>query len=215
MKRSLSLLLCTLALTFMLVSKSVAQDFAVEGISDSLWARMQGVSVPEGAAIQRSELRHLRIRHVDFEGKEHNGELVCNASIADDLLDIFRQLYEARYPIASVRLIDDFGADDETSMRANNTSCFCWRNVAGSTKPSKHSLGIAIDINPLQNPCVRTKRDGTRVVQPSTAGRYVNRNRPFAGRITSSDLAYRLFTSHGFRWGGSWRSLKDYQHFEK
>ena len=198
---------------------TVAQtDFTATAVPDSVFARMIGVSFPKkqvaGLGVQRSDLRYLQILHYDYEGQITRGELICNKSIAADLLDIFRQLFEAHYPIASVRLIDDFGADDERSMRANNTSCFCFRAVAGSSKLSKHAQGLAIDLNPLENPCVKV-RSGRTIVQPSTGKAFVNRGRSFAHKIDRSDLAYRLFTQHGFRWGGSWRSLKDYQHFEK
>ena len=71
------------------------------------------------------------------------------------------------------------------------------------------------DINPLYNPCVRRRKDGTLIIQPSTARPYTDRTRSFNYKITKSDLCYRLFIQHGFRWGGNWRTLKDYQHFEK
>ena len=74
---------------------------------------------------------------------------------------------------------------------------------------------MAIDINPLYNPCVRTRRDGSQFVQPATGAKYTNRKRTFPYKITTADLAYRLFKEHGFTWGGAWRTVKDYQHFEK
>lgn len=197
-----------------------AQDnaFFQVPVPDSVMARMQGVSLPVAEAarygLRRDDLRYLRLLHYDFDGHVREGEMVCNAAIADDLIDIFKRLFEAKYPIASVRLIDDFGADDERSMRANNTSCFCFRAVAGTKKLSKHARGLAVDLNPLQNPCVKTRK-GRTVVQPSTATRFTNRSRKFAHKIDRNDLAYRLFLEHGFTWGGSWRSLKDYQHFER
>ena len=100
-------------------------------------------------------------------------------------------------------------------MRANNTSCFCFRVIKGSSKLSAHAQGLAVDLNPLYNPCVKTRRDGTLFIQPSTAAPYVDRSRRFAHKIDRQDLAYRLFIQHGFSWGGAWRSSKDYQHFEK
>ena len=114
-----------------------------------------------------------------------------------------------------MQLIDDYDADDERSMRANNTSCFNYRPSAGSKKLSKHSRGLAIDINPLYNPCVRRLANGSTSVQPATAGKYTNRSKKQRYMIDKNDLCYRLFVKHGFTWGGSWRSLKDYQHFER
>ena len=157
----------------------------------------------------------LKVLHVDFEGKTQQGVLICNKDIAKDLREIFTELYKAKYPIERIRPISEYGNDDERSMQANNTSCYCYRTVEGTSKLSKHARGLAIDVNPLYNPCVKRKKDGTLLVQPSTGKPYVNRSKSFKYKITQQDLCYRLFTKHGFRWGGAWRSLKDYQHFEK
>jgi len=209
------ILLLTVNCQLLTVPCASAQTFTSTAIPDSVFVRMQGKSFPEGCTVARSELRYLRLSHWTNANQERVGEMVCNRAIAQDLIDIFRQLYEAHYIIESIHLIDDFGADDEQSMRANNTSCFCFRRVAGSQKLSRHSLGMAVDINPLYNPCVRLKSAGQRTVQPSTATPYADRRGKFPQKITKSDLVYRLFTAHGFRWGGAWRSVKDYQHFEK
>ena len=161
------------------------------------------------------KLDTLHVKHIDLQGKTQEGVLICNKLIAKDLREIFDALYRAKYPIERVRPISEYGNDDERSMRANNTSCYCYRVVEGSTKLSNHARGLAIDINPLYNPCVRRKKDGTLLIQPSTGNPYVNRNKKFDYKITRDDLCYRLFIQHGFRWGGDWRTLKDYQHFEK
>ena len=157
----------------------------------------------------------LQVKYIDFEGKTQQGVMICNKAIAKDLREIFAELYKAKYPIERIRPISEYGNDDERSMQANNTSCYCFRNIEGSTKLSKHAQGLAIDVNPLYNPCVRRKKDGTLLVQPSTGMPYVNRSKKFKYKITQKDLCYRLFMKHGFKWGGAWRSLKDYQHFEK
>lgn len=211
-------LFCSLFLfmSLMTVAQTATDStFLATAIPDSVWTRMQGKTYHQNAYIQRSDLRYLRLHYVDFEGEERVGEMVCNRAIADDLLDIFRQLFEARYPIERIQLPDDFDADDERQMRANNTSCFCFRVIKGSSKLSAHAQGLAVDLNPLYNPCVKTRRDGTLFIQPSTAASYVDRSRRFAHKIDRQDLAYRLFIQHGFSWGGAWRSSKDYQHFEK
>ena len=141
-----------------------AQDFSVAPLSDSIFARMQGRSYPEGCTVPRSDLRHVRVLHVDAQGKTHKGELVCNKVIAQDLVEIFRRLYQARYPIEKIRLIDDYDADDEQSMSDNNTSSFCYRTVSGSKKLSKHALGMAVDINTRYNPYVRKGTDGRQLI---------------------------------------------------
>ena len=183
--------------------------FSAEPIPEDVEARMRGVSYPEGAQIKLSDLRYLRLSYVDFDGNEQVGELVCNKAIANDLVAIFRDLYEARYPIRSIRLIDDFGGDDESSMAADNTSCFNYRTKTGMRALSKHALGLAIDINPFENPYVRNAR-----VRPAGAGAFADRSKDFPHKIDRSDRCYRLFRAHGFAWGGAWRSVQDYQHFE-
>lgn len=194
-----------------------AQDdgFAIETISDSLFLRMQGRSFPADCSTPRSDLRYLRVLHRNAEDSILHGELVCNKAIAEDLLDIFRKLYEAHYPIEHIRLIDDYEADDELSMRDNNSSCFCFRVVSGTTKLSKHARGMAVDINTRYNPYVRTNRSGRRLVSPDNSLPYVDRTKSFPYKIEEGDLCYRLFIEHGFTWGGHWRTMKDYQHFEK
>ena len=188
--------------------------FVSEPISDALWAKMQGKTYKQNPYIGRQDLRHIRVLHWDYDKKIHVGELVCNKKIADKLVCIFRQLFEQRYPIERMVLPEEYDADDEKQMRANNTSCFCYRAIAGSSKLSKHSQGLAIDINPLYNPYYKDRKDGTRFVQPATAVKYCNRKASFPYKIDRKDLCYRLFKANGFKWGGDWRSSKDYQHFE-
>ena len=189
---------------------SVETVFSAEPIPASVEARMRGVSYPDDAEIKLSDLRYLRLSYVDFNGDEQVGELVCNKAIAEDLVAIFRDLYEARYPIRSIRLIDDFGGDDEASMAADNTSCFNYRKKTGMRELSKHALGLAVDINPFENPYVRPSR-----VRPAGASAYADRTKDFPRKIDKEDLCYKLFRARGFSWGGAWRSVQDYQHFEK
>lgn len=189
--------------------------FSADTISDAVFARMQGHSFPSHCTIARSELRYLRLLHRNAEGAVIMGEMVCNKSIADDLTDIFRQLFLAGYPIERMVLIDDYDANDERSMTANNSSCFCFRTVAGSSTLSKHAQGLAVDINTLFNPCVRHRRDGSLSIEPAAGARYADRTIATPYTIVSGDLCYRLFIEHGFTWGGNWRTVKDYQHFEK
>ena len=188
----------------------VCPVFTSEPIPASVEARMRGVSYPDDAEIPLSDLCYLRLSYVDFDGNEQIGELVCNKAIAEDLVAIFRDLYDAQYPIRSIRLIDDFGGDDDASMAADNTSCFNYRKKTGMRELSKHALGLAVDINPFENPYVRPSR-----VRPAGASAFADRTKDFPHKIDKDDLCYRLFRAHGFSWGGSWRSVQDYQHFEK
>lgn len=189
--------------------------FSQQQIPDRVFARMQGKSFPVGCKVSRNDLRYLRIKHYDLQGRVHEGEMICNKRIANDLIDIFKELYRQKYPIERMRLIDDYDADDDKSMRANNTSCFCYRRVEGYNKLSNHSMGMAVDINPLYNPLYKRYSNGKELVQPSNAKRYCDRKASFNYKIVKGDLLYRLFVNHGFEWGGNWHSKKDYQHFEK
>ena len=211
MKRTTLLIIACLSL---LTARAQDCDFSIDTISDAVFLRMQGRSFPANCTTPRSELRYLRVLHRNAEDSVLHGELVCNKAIAEDLLDIFRKLYEAHYPIEHIRLIDDYEADDELSMRDNNSSSFCFRVVSGTTKLSKHARGLAVDINTRYNPYVRT-RNGRRQVSPDNSLPYVDRTKSFPYKIEEGDLCYRLFIEHGFTWGGHWQTMKDYQHFEK
>ncbi len=193
----------------------VSRSFSSEPLPDAVFKRMQGKSYPQGCLVPRADLRYVKVLHYDRDGKVRRGELVCNKLIAPDLLAIFKELYRQRYAIQSVRLIDDFDADDERSMRANNSSAFCYRQIKGQKRLSKHAQGLAVDINPLYNPCWRRSKSGKITIQPANAAKYCDRKATFPYKIDRNDLLYRLFVQHGFVWGGAWASVKDYQHFEK
>ena len=200
-----------------------ADGFYYEPLSHNLRRYMTGVSYPatEGEnavanpAITFDELRYLHIYHYNFDGEVSEGELICNEYIAQDLIEIFYELYRNEYQIEKVLLIDEYDGDDDASMTDNNTSCFNYRVVSGSSSLSKHALGLAIDINPLYNPYITYNKDGTENVAPEAAYAYADRSAGFPYKIDTNDLCYKLFTEHGFIWGGNWNSVKDYQHFQK
>lgn len=189
--------------------------FSVSEIPDDVFASMQGKSFKAECTVPRSELRYLRVLHKDAEGRSIVGEMVVNRSIALDVMEILRKLYEAGYPIERMRLIDLYDADDERSMQANNSSSFNFRFISHTTKVSKHGAGLAVDINPLYNPYHKVLKDGTEVVEPATGRPYLDRRNAFAYKICEDDLCCRLFKERGFEWGGDWKTCKDYQHFEK
>lgn len=188
--------------------------FSCAALPDSVFRLMQGRTYRKGCPLRRGDLRYLRLLHHDGKGKVRLGEMVCHRSIAQDVLQIFEKLYAAGYPVERVLLADRFGGDDVKSMEANNTSCFNYRPVAGSKKISKHGMGTAVDINPLYNPHVAT-RNGKVRVSPPKGKRYAERKSAFPYKIVRGDLCHSLFTAKGFKWGGAWRSSKDYQHFER
>lgn len=193
----------------------IEKCFLYEDISDSVFQRINGISYKPNKHISITDLRYVKALHYDIDGYIYIGEIVCNKSIAEDLVDIFHELYNHRSPIHRMVLIDEYGADDDKSMRDNNTSCFCYRTIAGTERLSNHAYGKAIDINPLYNPCVELKEDGSLLVSPETGQMYRDRHNKTLYRINKTSLYYKLFIKHGFEWGGDWKSLKDYQHFEK
>ena len=197
-----------------IAQQGIEAFFVSEPLSDHLFGRMWGLSFKADCTVPREELRYLKVLHCNQEGETLRGELVCHADLAEDLLAIFRQLYEARYPIERMVLVDAYGADDGRSMADNNSSAFNFRRMVGSSKLSKHSLGRAVDINPRYNPYVKKVGDRLRV-EPPEATPYVDRSKKFPYKITADDLCCRLFKAYGFTWGGDWHSLKDYQHFER
>lgn len=195
------------------VQPDPSDSFYAEEISDELFESMQGKSWPEECTMDRGDLRHLCLLYKDIDGEVHEGQMICNARIADKLVDIFRQLYDNDYPIERMELIDNYNGDDEASMSDNNSSCFNYRVISGTKKLSKHAMGLAVDINPRYNPYVHSN-SGTEKVEPANGAAYTDRSGDFPYKIDKEDLAYKLFTQAGFSWGGAWKSSKDYQHFE-
>lgn len=194
------------------------EGFYYEPLNEEIQTYITGASFPdtiETLEISYDDLRYVGILHYNFDGEVSEGELICNAAIAEDLVEIFYELYRAEYQIEKIRLIDEYDADDDLSMEDNNTSCFNYRVVAGSSKLSKHAYGLAIDINPFYNPYVRFNEDGSLHIDPKGSEPYADRSAAFPYKIDENDLCLKLFKEHGFTWGGDWNSMKDYQHFQK
>ncbi len=197
-----------------LTGEEISSLFYAQEIPQEVFARMDGVSYVENEDIALADLRYLRLLYVGFDEQTHVGELIVHASIADTILEIFQTLYENGYQIEKMRLIDDYGGDDHASLLDNNTSAFNYRVVEGSKKLSRHAYGLAIDINPFYNPYV-TYPGGVEHISPEGSEPYADREADFPHKIgKDGDLCWQLFSQHGFTWGGDWKSLKDYQHFQ-
>ncbi len=161
--------------------------------------------------VSTMDLSYLQISHWDFEESLRLGELIVHKAVAQEVLDIFEELFRSQFPIQRMHLISEYAGDDDRSMRDNNTSAFNCRPVRGENRvASRHSYGLAIDINPLINPYVK---DGE--VSPPEGERYADRRIPAKGKILKGGPCYRAFKDRGWDWGGDWRTLKDYQHFER
>ncbi|WP_205705770.1 M15 family metallopeptidase [Kineococcus indalonis] len=149
----------------------------------------------------------MTVTHLDFTGTPRTGRLVVRDDVAQAVADVFRDLYAQRFPVERIEPVEAYGGSDDASMAANNTSAFNCRATTGGTGFSEHSYGTAIDLDPVQNPYVR----GTTVLPE--AGRAHLERTPAPGRVLAGDPVVEAFAARGFSWGGTWRTLKDYQHF--
>ena len=152
----------------------------------------------------------MTLTYWGFDGRVHaDGRLVVGTRHVTPTVRALRDVFVARFPIRRMQPVEAYGASDDRSMAADNTSAFNCRRVAGSTSWSEHAYGRAIDVNPLENPEVM--RSG-RVLPPAGAA-YLDRSRRAKGMIHAGDAVVRAFAAVGWHWGGYWTSLKDYQHF--
>ncbi|KQR08628.1 M15 family metallopeptidase [Cellulomonas sp. Leaf334] len=179
---------------------------SVSEITPELAARMEPSWRP-GCPVPLEDLRYVTVTHRDFDGAKVQGELVVHADAAEAMVTVFRALFVAGYPVRSMRLVDDFGASDDASMDADNTSAFNCRAITGGTGWSEHAYGRAIDVNPVENPYVSGSSVGPR------AGRAFVSRPDSPGVIHSGDEVVAAFAAVGWLWGGDWDSPVDYQHF--
>ena len=185
-----------------------------------VYQRIIGKSYQKNDDISLDELRYMRVLHYNFDHEIQVGEMIVNAALVTDYKEIFLELFENEYEINSMYLIDNYWtgdglSSDSASIDANNTSAFCYRKAAGSKNLSNHALGRAIDINPQQNPYVTFDSNGKPKWSHDNADDYIDRDSGLEHIITHDDLLFKIFDEHGFEGGGDWKSLKDYQHFEK
>lgn len=181
-----------------------------EPIRGAIKERIVGSSWHPGCPVHHSKLRLLELTHRGFDGEVHRGRLIVHRGHDREILRVMRRLFERAYPIRRMELIDRYGADDRRSMKADNTSAFNCRFVAGTDRWSMHAYGKAIDINPIENPYV----SGSHVSPPAGAP-FADRSRDAEGMIDAGDEVVRAFArTAGWEWGGAWPgSTKDYQHF--
>ena len=170
--------------------------------------RAQMTSWHQGCPVPVSDLRLVAVSFWGFDGRAHRGKLILHKSYTSPVISALRTLYGGRFPIRRMQLVEAYGSSDDRSMAADNTSAFNCRGVPGAGSWSEHAYGRAIDINPLENPEVRQG-----VVSPPGGRKFTNRSKPAQGMIRPGDAAVRAFAAVGWRWGGYWHSLKDYQHF--
>ena len=171
------------------------------------WAELRH-TYRAGCPLGPSELRTLRLSHWGLDGRPHTGVLVVNRRVAEDVVSVFRRLWQARFPIRRMVSVTRYRGSDDASMAADNTSGFNCRRVGARGPWSEHAYGLALDVNPVENPYV-VGAD----VQPPSGRRYLDRARVRPGMAVAGGVLVRAFAAVGWRWGGAWRSSKDYQHF--
>jgi len=207
------------AVIILLLSINLFADYqaSISKISPQIKQRMvKGNSWRKGCPVSLNDLRYLRMTYRDFSGKDRQGEMVVNRTVATEVTRIFRELYEADYPIRKMRLVSDYNGNDWQSIEADNTSAFNCRKATGSKNWSRHSYGKAIDLNSIENPYI--SRSGRIAHKASLQYRKrVHRNDSAADRavLLKNDKAVKIFKKYGWKWGGDWSGVKDYQHFSK
>ena len=187
-------------------------EFSINEIDENLYKKMIGNSIKNEDInkVDINNLRYLRVSHIGFDEETHVGELVVNKEVAEDIIEIFKELYEKSYKIEKIKLIDEYSGDDNLSMADNNSSSFNYRTIPGKEKLSNHATGRAIDINPLYNPYIVNGK-----ILPPNGEKYADRSLPDDRYIRKNDFVYNTFIKYGWSWGGEWLHAKDYQHFEK
>ena len=170
---------------------------------------MTGRSWRPGCPVGLDALRVIRMTYRGFDHRWHWGRLVVHRWYADEMVRVFRRLYNERYPIRSMQLVDHFGADDMRSMTADNTSAFNCRWRAGICCTwSQHAYGRALDLNPVENPYVFSGG-----FSPPNGAPFLDRRQHRRGMVHRHDTVWWAFHAVGWEWGGDWSGEKDYQHF--
>jgi len=169
--------------------------------------------------VSLERLRLLKFSYYDFNDSEHhNGEIIILDVVADYVANIFKELHALKFPIDKARTIEKYNGNDEESMADNNSSSFHCREITGGL-PSIHSYGLAIDINPLQNPYIaesdisnKKPNQGLLKILPAEGYNYLNRTNIRPGMV---EPIVTIFTRNGFSiWGGKWNNPIDWQHFQ-
>ena len=191
------------------IVEEIVPTFSYTPIPEHIKEKMIGLSMPENEPISFDNLSYLTLSYYDFYGNIQIGEMVVDKRVASEIIEIFKEVFYKKYPIDKINLIDEYNAIDDLSMTDNNSSSFCYRTIANTNIVSNHGKGLAIDINPLQNPHVIGDK-----VSPKEGYVFADRLNIQMGMIVEGDDLYSAFTKRGWTWGGHWKN-PDYQHFEK
>jgi D-alanyl-D-alanine carboxypeptidase len=203
------------AALLLLVAALAGGVSAARGASPEFHAKVKTVrwddlrfTYRDGCPVTPPQLRTLEVLYWDFAGNPKVGRIVVARRVADDVVHVFRELWAKRFPIRRLQPISAYRGDDDASMAADNTSGFNCRRVYAGGPWSAHAYGLAIDLNPVENPYVHRG-----VVEPPAGRRYLNRAKRRRGMVVAGGAVVRAFAAIGWPWGGHWTSSKDYQHF--
>jgi hypothetical protein len=163
-----------------------------------------------GCPVAATDLAWLRVAFWGFDGQRHTGELLVHRAVADDLVQVFRELYRTRFPQEQLGIVRSYDPDAPSTGDGNGTGGFVCRPATGATYFSQHAYGVAIDINSFQNPYAKGS-----VVLPELASSYLDRSRVRSGMVTADGPVVRAFARIGWEWGGVWRTSSDYMHFSQ
>ncbi len=193
--------------TLDLLPPPAGEDFewTISEIPDDVLARS---SWTPDCPVAVEDLAYLTLTHWGFDQRFHTGEMIVRADVAEQIVEIFRRLQEARFPIEQMRVIAKEELDAHPTGDWNDTTAFVCRPAVGSTSWSQHAMGTGIDINPFHNPYLKGD-----LVLPELASAYTDRDDVRDGMIVDGDVVTEAFAEIGWGWGGHWSSLKDWMHF--
>jgi D-alanyl-D-alanine carboxypeptidase len=180
---------------------------AVRPIGPAIRARM-GATWSPACPVRLTDLRYVTVSFRGFDGRPHTGELVVHRRVADQVVSVFARLYRAAFPIEEMRLVTTADLDAHPTGDGNNTAAFVCRAARNQRRWSAHAFGLAVDVNPFQNPYRRGD-----LVLPELASSYLDRGRVRPGMIRAGDVVTGAFAAIGWTWGGTWRSPTDLMHF--
>jgi len=202
-------------LTFFALTTAFAEDVSFKSRISSLpfdkQTQIKKYAWHPNCPISLNNLAYIELTYWGYDHQPHRGILIVNKTLAIEVVAIFKILYERRFPIQRMEPIEVFKGNDMAAMKANNTAAYHCRPITGKVGIfSQHSYGRAIDINPLVNPYQKGN-----IILPPNGDIFLNRDQSYPGKIVRGDEVYREFKKYGWKWGGDWSTLKDYQHFEK
>lgn len=217
MKKIVRMTVCLVSIFYFYIGYAENSFYGkVSNIPPEIQKLMIGHTWHIGCPVSFDQLAYLRLSYWGYDNKSHVGELIVHKSLANETLQIFKKLYDIKFPIQQMvlperlpKLINTVSPGVETSLANNTSGFYCRQDTQRPSEISSHSYGLAIDINPLFNPALEGKN-----IEPETGKKYLDRKINYPGMIKENSPAFLIFTSHGWYWGGFYKQV-DYMHFTK